>query len=181
MTTVPMPARMAHLPLDARGFPTPVVVLIKDGAPVFTINDAAALEAVWARDLCGICGQPLTRGRWFVMGPASALDPNGAYVDPPMHHDCLDYAMRVCPYLAAPRYGRLVGPAMAAQKRIATAPDPTANNQRPPLFVAVFANGQKLMRDRLGVVVGAKPRRPIVRFEFWCEGVLLPEPEGRAL
>ena len=106
---VPIPARMAHLDRDRRGYPI-FFMAYRDqqGRPHFTINDERKRQIVIARDLCSICGAPLLRGRWFLGGDLSAFDANGAYIDPPMHDECVHYALRVCPYLASPSWSHYV-------------------------------------------------------------------------
>ena len=99
---IPIPERMRHLKVY-RGYAVPWGVLIDaDGTPQFAINMEEARDLMIHADLCGICGKPLFRGRWFVGGPASALHPRGAYIDMPIHNECKDYALQACPYLAAP-------------------------------------------------------------------------------
>jgi hypothetical protein len=103
--SVPVPPQMAHLPRDPRGFPIFVMAYRDDdGRAHFTINEEPVRQRVIRRDLCSICGRGLLRGRWFVGGEKSAFHPRGAYIDPPMHSVCAHYALRVCPYLAAPTY-----------------------------------------------------------------------------
>src|SRR5215472_13925800 len=99
--TTKVPSRMAHLPLDPRGYPIPAnVYRDAQGRPHFTINDDRKRLEQLRRDACPICDQSLYIGRWFVGGPLSAFHPNGAYIDLPMHHECATYALQVCPYLA---------------------------------------------------------------------------------
>src|SRR5262245_2939618 len=107
-----MPPRIAALPRDHRGYPVPYIVLYDEqGKPAFTANDA---EKVWqaVRDkLCHICGQALDSYSWFVGGPGSAYlnGDNAAYTDGPMHEDCMQFAMRVCPHLTQ-QMTRALGP-----------------------------------------------------------------------
>ena len=112
--SVEIPKRMRTLDRDIRGFPVPYLVLIdKRRQPQFTINDVrkAARCDLWA--LCAICGKRLDRDqgapmRWFIGGSRCFLHPDGAFLDPPNHLECAEYALRVCPFLAARRYtGRI--------------------------------------------------------------------------
>lgn len=150
---VPIPARMAHLPRDRRGYPVPVIVMRNDdGTPLFAANDGIVARQIIAEDRCEICGGKLLRGRWFVGGQLSAFAEHGHFMDAPMHDECAHYALRVCPYLAAPNYGRLVGRTTLARsdrKGALLLDDPTEANSRPPLFIAVMTVAQEVVRGQL--------------------------------
>lgn len=178
---IPIPERMRHLQVFA-GYAVPWGVLVdSDGTPQFAINIEEARDLMIAADLCSVCGTKLFRGRWFVGGPGSALHPRGAYVDMPMHTECKDYALMACPYLAAPRYARTIGEIKAAQMK--QKPwlliDRTMLPDRPPLFVAVFATGQRMLEGDY-----VKPKRPYLKVEYWRHGTRLDpataEAEARA-
>lgn len=147
---VPIPARMAHLPKDRRGYPVPAMVLVDDGGrPHFQINDERIRQRLIQEDRCVICGTKLLRGRWFVGGHGSAFSQRGLYIDPPTHSECVDYALRVCPYLAAPNYGKEIGDRTMKGRTAAgvvTTVDPTVIEGRPPYFVAVMAVGQDYVK-----------------------------------
>lgn len=171
---VPIPDRMKALPFDRRGLPVPVTVYVDhDGKPHFTINDEAKRQHMIMDDRCSICGGKLLRGRWFVGGPMSAFDPEGAYIDPPMHHECAHYALRVCPYLAAPSYSKRVDDRTLGKERDdLILIDPTMIAERPEYFVAVLARGQDLVIYEKPVLMVRyiKPRRPYIRVEHWRHG-----------
>jgi hypothetical protein len=146
-----IPARMAHLPRDHRGYPIPAMVLIDDGGrPHFQINDERKRQKCIEEDRCAICGTKLFRGRWFVGGPLSAFSERGSYIDPPLHQECAEFALAVCPYLAAPHYGKEIG-VKTLKGRSATgigiAIDPTTLPDRPPFFVAVMAVATDVIRQ----------------------------------
>ncbi|MBO0718882.1 MAG: hypothetical protein J2P55_16335 [Rhizobiales bacterium] len=176
MKNVPIPDRMRYLPRDKRGLPIPFIVFRDDdGTPHFTINDEQRRRYVLARDRCAICNHALFRGRWYVGGPKCAFDPRGAYLDPPMHHECAIYALKVCPFLAAPRYGTLIDgktldPDKAADAVIVAHDTDTS---RPEFFVAVMALGHKIVDG--GCMV---PKRPFRRIEFWRHGECLAIRRG---
>ncbi len=169
---IEIPTRMRHLDRDTRGYPIPVLVY-RDaaGKPHFTINDDEVRERVIRRDLCGICGGKLYRGRWFVGGPKAAFHDDGAYVDPPMHGECARYALSVCPYLAAPSYGKRLD---AKTLRGRTDPktmlllDPTQDPDRPAVFVAVMSIGQWVSES--GLQNYLHPNRPYRQVEYWQHG-----------
>lgn len=150
---IDIPARMAHLKRDPRGYPIPHMVLIDDGGrPHFQINDESIRQQMIHDDRCAICGTKLFRGRWFVGGPLSAFSERGSYIDPPLHLECAEFALQVCPYLAAPHYGREIGTKTLKGRSIEgglrIAIDPTTIRDRPPFFVAVMAVGQDKIRQR---------------------------------
>lgn len=180
--SIPVPERMAHLPLDKRGYPIFFGAMIDDdGTPYFTVNDDRKRELMVAHDLCSICGKTLLRGRWFAGGPASAFHERGAYIDMPMHDECVHYALRACPYLAAPRYGREVGQRQAESGKLGTVlVDPTMIEGRPDVFVAVMAIGQKMVGDD-PFHQYVKPKQPYRKIEFWRHGRQLPADQAAAL
>jgi len=186
---VPIPARMRHLERDARGYAIPWTVFRDtSGRAHFTINDENRRQRVIREDRCPICLTKLLRGRWFVGGPASAFHAHGAYIDPPMHTECARYALQVCPYLAAPNYAkRLDDRTLAPGEPVPLLLDPTMDPQRPPLFVAVMATGQRLIREDVDyagtpvhLVRFLKPRRPYLRVEYWRDGCRLEVSKGEA-
>ena len=178
---IAVPGRMQHLPRDRRGYPIPFGAFVDvDGTPHFTINDEQKRAQMIAHDLCSICGKVLLRGRWFAGGPRSAFDPRGVYIDMPMHDECVHYALRVCPYLAAPMYVREVGTKKAATVKSAVVlVDSTMLPDRPPLFVALMAVGQHMEGSILQSYV--KPHRPYRRVEYWRHGERLPDNIGASI
>jgi hypothetical protein len=171
---------MRHLPRDRRGLPVPVIVMHdRDGNPLFAANDEVERQRLIREDRCQICGDKLLRGRWYVGGHVSVCALHGLNLDSPMHDECMHYAVRVCPYLAAPRYGRLVGQKLAKDAGIMTIKTGTEENSRPELFVAVMAIGRPEQRQGGhlpgfpgAVVYGVRPRLGSIRkLELWRHGV----------
>jgi hypothetical protein len=178
---VPIPDEMAKLDRDPRGYPIPwMVYRDEQGRGHFTINDDRRRDAAIRLGLCSICGGKLQRGRWFVGGPLSAFHPRGAFLDPPLHHACMRYAVQVCPFLAAPSYAKRVD-AKTLSKNDTTMMllDPTSIARRPMLFCAVMTTGQKLVGHPLSP--NLVPHRPYRRVEYWRHGVRLSDDEGEAL
>lgn len=177
---VPIPKFMQALPRDRRGLPIPAIVMLDtDGTPHFTVNDSQKRAKVLREDRCGICGNPLFRGRWFVGGPLSAFSPRGCYIDPPMHGECVAYALQVCPYLAAPRYtGRLddikIDPAKVPGLIMLV--DETMLPDRPETFVAIMAVGQAVWAR--GATTYVKPKAPYRQVQYWRHGSRLADSEG---
>lgn len=180
---VPVPPRMRHLPTDKRGYPIPETVYRDNhGNPHFTINDEFKRRIYISRDLCPICGKKLNRARWFVGGPLSAFDPNGTYIDPPLHHECANYALQVCPYLAMPHYKRIDAATLekvSPDELKTVLVDMTMLPDRPDFFVSIMSTGQIV--DTTSGHCFIAPVRPCRRVEFWRRGKRMLDGEGRAL
>jgi len=186
MVDVPIPETMKRLPLDKRGLPIPYVVLRDNsGEAHFTVNDASRVQEAAFRQLCHICGQRLKNTKWFVGGPLSAFHPAGAYNDGPMHDECVHYALRVCPWLAVPHYGKSI--TEAAAKRVndegVTLVDHTSMPGRPPCFVAIRVVGfeAKLVNQAGAPHLLFNPTKPYLKIEFWQHGEQLDEAVGRLI
>jgi hypothetical protein len=178
---VPIPRRMAALRRDHRGYPEPVILLRdSNDRAQFTVNDSSKVVRLTMERGCHVCGSPLGRRAWFVGGPLSAYHPAGVYNDGPIHRECMEYAMEVCPYLA----GR-----MSAGKRVSkhnlgepdvTLVDRTRIGGLPPLFVAVGAGAWDLTWDtRMHPTF--KPVRPYEAVQFWKDGTRLNDADGERL
>jgi len=101
---VPIPPGVTARPRDTRGFPITFVTLIQsDGRPDFTTIDGEKILRCVEEGLCGVCGEDLPElyesGRQlaFIGGPLSCGNQN--FLDPPMHVECAEYAMQVCPHI----------------------------------------------------------------------------------
>jgi len=183
MLDVTLPWQMAHLPKDHRGYPIPVNAYVdKKGKAHFTINDEEKRQERFRKKQCHICGLPLTKLLCVVGGPGSAFDPKGAYIDGPMHAACCEYAMQVCPYLAAPHYGKRIDDKLLkpddSDKTLFT--DPTMMALRPPLFVVVRARGYTStpFHGTKNTVQYIKPKRPYLSIGYWRNGERLLNTEG---
>ncbi|AHC30519.1 hypothetical protein CC53_gp102 [Rhizobium phage vB_RleS_L338C] len=182
----PIPERMQHLDRDERGYPIPFNLFRdKSGKAHFTINDENRRQMIIAKDLCAICGKGLLRGRWFVGGPASAFHDTGNYIDTAMHYECVEYALKVCPYLAAPSYARRIDDKTLKSENRDTHDifqDPTMDAQRPRVFVAVMdVRTDYTVHPTIGHVVYVKPRGPYKIVEFWRQGVRIDGATGLAI
>lgn len=175
---VMIPKSMRTLPKDARGYPIPFIVA-KDrrGVAQFAVNDHERVHTASIKQLCGICGKRLTHGGWFIGGPGSFLMEYGAFLDPHMHQECATYALKVCPYLAAPRYlKRVEGKRMEAggvPKDYVVVVNEAAKEGRPLIFML----GQAM--EWRGIV---KPEEIVFHsqawsyVEFWLDGVQVQAP-----
>lgn len=166
---IEVPDRMKHLERDHRGYPIPYVVFRDDeGKPHFTINAQEKVLRCKREEICAICGQKLLRGRWFLGGPMSAFHPNGAYIDPPLHHECMRFAVQTCPYLINVKYTKRIDGNtldMNKAKGVTSIIDPTMDPTRPKIFVAVMAVAQWITPN--GYV---QPKHPYRGLEFWRDG-----------
>lgn len=165
---------MLALPKDRRGYPIPFIVLFdKEGTPRFTINDDRKVEEALAKNLCAICGQHMgVKNRWLVGGPKSALHPDGAYFDTPVHRECARYALKVCPWLAVGRYqNRIDITGIKPENLPGVMLDPTQDASRPPFFVAVQVHTYRIHRQGLHRLI--IPGRPYDGIEIWKDGQLL--------
>lgn len=98
---VPMPPQIAQRPRDKRGFPIPYgSIIYPDGTPDFTQMDMAKWADMLRFRRCGVCGLVMYGTVWFIGGPLCAV--NRLFFDHPMHVDCAEYALQVCPFLALP-------------------------------------------------------------------------------
>jgi hypothetical protein len=178
---VPLPERMKKLPRDKRGYPIPVIVTRdRDGLPMFTVNDSVVQTKCVHKKMCPICGGKLPKELWFVGGPQSAFHPHGCYFDSAMHHECLTYALQVCPYLAMTRWNaheaNLDHLSSRMDKRTLLE-DRTMIVDRPDVFVAVMSYGQSLSANG-PMSPHIKPLRPYHAVEFWKHGQRVDFYEG---
>lgn len=181
MNDVPMPDRIAQLERDSRGYPVPFIVL-KDpsGKHQFAVNDIQRTWEAVRENLCHICGQKLDSNPWFVGGPASALlnDDRAVYHDGPMHHDCMQYALRVCPHLTQIMTRSLdLGP---IKERLANQGIGTWDNTVipgvPEIFVAVQAWRFGVYQDQGGPQFHVF--KPYKKMEYWQHGEMCERREG---
>lgn len=107
-----MPASIAKLPVDERGYPIPFFVdYLPDGTPEFRAADPRKLIRCIKEALCWVCGEKLHRSRLgfrstiaFAIGPMCAV--NKISAEPPSHPDCAEWSARNCPFLARPHAKR---------------------------------------------------------------------------
>jgi hypothetical protein len=182
----PLPARMQKNAVDERGYPIPWNVLIDaNGRAVFTANDSRKHMTALANDLCPLCGEKNDSVKWFVGGPMSAFHPNGWYFDLPGHQDCIEFALRVCPYLAAPNYAKRIDlpKGVVMPKNVIGTIDHTQDPRRPVVFVAVACNQiemNKRPKDANDLPY-VRPHGERVAVTFWRHGKRLDHDEVKAL
>lgn len=144
-----MPARVAALERDARGYPIPWFVdRPADGSIDFRVMHPQRLFLAVQKRLCWVCGQPMGRNTAFVGGPLSVAQ--RLFTDPPAHRDCTEFALKVCPFLAIP----------SAQRREANKPphihlpgDQVAAN--PGVFGMIIVTDYQMLRP--GILRAGRP------------------------
>ncbi len=97
---VPKPPQIAALPVDERtGFPILFSVQPPEGHPLnFRAVNPANMVRCGKERLCGVCGQRLAYWMYFLGGDQDRTD--RLFGEPPMHRECLEYSLHVCPFLS---------------------------------------------------------------------------------
>jgi hypothetical protein len=103
-----------------------------------------------------------------------------------MHHECMTYALQVCPYLAMPNYlGRLDTKTMDPAKvppKVTMLVDQTMTPERPIVFVAI-ATEKWIEMDGppQAIMARLRPAKPYRGIEFWKDGSRISDADGNAL
>lgn len=98
MTTEP--PRLAARPHHGR-FPIPFVVHMReDGRPDFRVQHNDRRIECAERRLCQLCGEWLGAGIIAFAGWEMSTR-RGVFGEPPMHVECCEYALGICPFLVA--------------------------------------------------------------------------------
>jgi hypothetical protein len=169
--SIPIPTRLASRPRDGRGLPIPfTVLLMPDGKPDFRITDQVAWSQAVQRKICALCAQPLGRHKAFVGGPLAAK--NRLFTDLPMHRDCAEYALQVCPFLAAPNF-RYAESLRLPAEGVKVQTSAMVSTERPNKFFLGISLGYSLVRaPNDTILVHAAPWQELV---WWKDGVVLVE------
>jgi hypothetical protein len=171
MTDVPVPPRLAHRPRDKRGYIVPYAQFIDaKGEPQFKVMDDARVRDCLTRHCCGLCGQPMGRHVFFIGGHLCVQ--NGYFYDPPMHRECAEYALRVCPHLARVkgRYGPI--PEIAGARMVVGAMEATTKVET---FALMHTSTFTWGRDRAGMVL-IKAALPWLDVSWWRNGEPVEAP-----
>ena len=116
----PVPAAIAALPHDPRGYPIPAITpRDPEGRPTFAITGTARTLICAVERRCSICGTPMPPGPvWRVIAAAetealATATAEGRDVanrtpspEPPGHRECMLFAAFTCPFLARPNARR---------------------------------------------------------------------------
>ena len=116
----PVPAAIAALPHDPRGYPSPAITpRDATGTPTFAITGVARTLICAAERRCSICGTPMPPGPvWRVIAATETealltATAEGRRIanrtpspEPPGHRECMLFAAFTCPFLARPNARR---------------------------------------------------------------------------
>lgn len=100
-----LPARIARLPQDERGYPVPWFVDWIDGKPIFPCIDPKKYTLAVREKRCWVCGDPLGSYLAFVAGPMCGINRTSA--EPPSHRECAVFSVMNCPFLVNPNMKRI--------------------------------------------------------------------------
>lgn len=158
-----MPASIAALPRDERGYPCPWFISWIDGKPEFRIADGRKLARAVRERLCWVCGQPLDpQQHVFVIGPMCAVNQTSA--EPPSHAACAEFSVQACPFLTKPQ----------AQRRESNLPEGCENpsgvmiRRNPGVTLLWFCRGYERFPDGNGGALFHMPNPSMVR--WYAEG-----------
>ena len=99
-----MPAKIARLPVDRRGYPVPRFVTYINGQPDFRVVNSKWVAICRGDGRCWICGEHTGVYLAFVIGPMCSI--NRISSEPPSHLECAQFACKACPFMLNPQRGR---------------------------------------------------------------------------
>lgn len=140
---IPMPDRIAALPVSDTGYPIPAFVAEVNGVRDFRIADQKFMARAVKQNLCWVCGQPLGRMFAMTLGPMCAI--NRTISEPPSHKACAIFSVMACPFLSNPRMMR--NGVDLPEVRVAPGGIPIARN---PGAVAVWMTRTYSVRPEFG-------------------------------
>lgn len=149
--TCPVPPAVAALPVcPKRKLPIPFSAFVNDdGTGDFTLTDPERVEECHRYGLCGVCGHPNGYYLAFLGGPRSATPGRGGYTDPPMHEECAEAAISLCPYIAHPRVPRRSAEISLRNAEVEADEPRGFIDERPESreWVMVIARGSRVRRE----------------------------------
>lgn len=104
VSKIPMPARIAKLPVSEQGYPIPWFVPWRDGQPLPELADPVKRMKAISGRRCWVCGEPLGTYLAFILGSMCLV--NRITAEPAMHKECAEYTVKVCPFLTKPKMKR---------------------------------------------------------------------------
>ena len=170
LKSIAIPHDLESRPRDARGYPIPVAVVIDaNGKPDFRVTD----QTMWVRLLrerrCHMCGGPLQRSLTFVGGPASMR--SRCFTDGPMHDECAQYALQVCPFLAAPSFAYARASPKVEGREIVV--NEAMSTERPAYFGHGYTTAYRVgVHPTAGLLIQADSWFGV---DWWKDGVRLEE------
>lgn len=144
-TDIEIPRRLRARP-KWRGFPVPYLVLFIDGTPDFRITDDKKWDNVVNFRLCQLCGEKLGVHIFFIGGPKT--HESRLFYDPPMHKDCAEYAVKVCPFLARTEWEYSTRPLPEGGYRVETVNE--CDRVRPEKMGLFRTDGYKVVQVQAG-------------------------------
>lgn len=170
---IPIPARMAKLPIDERGYPVPWFVAMVDGKWDFRAIDPAKMYGAVKQGKCWLCGERLGQFLAFTIGPMCSI--NRVSSEPPSHRECAEYAVKACPFLSKPRmrrnekdlpeHGEIAGIAIMhnpgavliwvtkAYRTVSDGKGGVLFNIGPPIETAWYTEGRQASRDEITAAI----------------------------
>lgn len=159
-----LPAAMAGLPRDARGYVVFWTAFVDSGTgePDFRVLEYPRVLEALKKRLCGMCGGRIAGNTLCLLGTEDDL--NGRWgaswvrgTDPPMHEECARYALEACPFLSGKAVRRSGRPMPGDSSR---APGHTHRRDRPPRRGLFFVRSYEARwRDEIGGFRYARPYR----------------------
>lgn len=99
MSTIVIPARLAHRPTQGGRVIPWIQVVLADGTADFrSVHETKRLEAL-RRRLCGVCGEPHAYYLVFLVEGEKEVR-RRHFGEPPLHPECAEYTVRACPMVA---------------------------------------------------------------------------------
>lgn len=99
---VEVPVHMRNLKRDAYGNPRPFFISLSQSGHPFSEINAEKWEDAFRKKQCWICGQHLEDEVAFVGAPMNVT--HRYFSSLPMHQDCAEYAMQVCPFMVVKNF-----------------------------------------------------------------------------
>ena len=169
LKSISLPASMQHLRLDARGYPIPFIVDDGSEKPDFrVINHEKWKQCVVYRQ-CAMTGLPLGTDLAFIGGPLSIM--NRVFTDPAMLPDAAEYAMQVCPFLAAPKFAYAQSIKAAAGYTLSDMSS-TMSDKRPERFGLGITGSYRLVQVNGDTLINAAMFRTV---RYWTQGEEIKE------
>lgn len=165
LKSISTPEPIKALPKDRRGYPIFYTARKnEDGSPDFESIDLSRWTQVVRERRCGVCGGKITGLVGFVGGPLCMR--TRLFMDAPMHLGCAEYALKTCPYLAAPR----MAPSMRDTDRARIMLETNDSPDRPEWFGLGVTTGYELIQRGAGLMLRA---HTWITTERWKAGLRL--------
>lgn len=98
-----IPNRLKKFPLWRNKYPFFYTLLVENGIPQFKQQDRQKQIIASRFGLCHLCGEPLGNPLYFILATPD-IEAKMTATNGPMHLECAQYAISICPFLANPNY-----------------------------------------------------------------------------